>query len=334
MKSILSTLSAPKEKGAKRIVFPEPIAEKPSNGRDDVMPFEACEFAQYFLKKVPDLLSSKQSYEFKYDGLIKKIRETDYYDSSWETYEPDHYSLIKSRIDSEFYKLKHCYRLLAINFFVSLITLALTSKEAQQTAFGYGLVSFCLLANLRCKLNVIHNTYSILEDLNKTHFSIKYLTKKLNKKKALSAFFNKIKTLNNFKRNKFFDSYKYYLCSPKLQLCGPRLNRFEHPHVPHIDEIRFHMFYSYFNCHSNENYKLDFLDSIVNQLSAGTLKKGLFFLLKDLIPPHANKKEVENLTETLTAAIANESLEDITEFLVLSNKLNRLDTPFCWMHGA
>ena len=45
-----------------------------------------------------------------------------------------------------------------INFFASLITFALTSKEAQQTAFGYGLISFCLLANLKHRLNVIYDT--------------------------------------------------------------------------------------------------------------------------------------------------------------------------------
>ena len=71
-----------KSKGKCR-VFPEPIAEKPSNLQDDAMPFEPCEFAQYFLHKVPDLLSRKQSLEFRYDYLIKKIRETHYYDSFW-----------------------------------------------------------------------------------------------------------------------------------------------------------------------------------------------------------------------------------------------------------
>ena len=200
--SILSTLMPVKSKG-KGHVFPAAIYEEPANFQDDVMPFEPCEFAQYFLHKVPDLLSSKHSLEFKYAYLVKKIRETHYYDSSWREYKLKYSPLIKERIDSEFYKLKHSYCLLMINFFASLITFALTSKEAQQTAFGYGLISFCLLANLKCKLNVIHDNYSILEDLNKTHFSIERVTKKINTKKALSAFFNKIKILNNFKSNNF-----------------------------------------------------------------------------------------------------------------------------------
>ena len=174
----------PKNEGAKHRVFPAAIYEESSNVQDEVMPFEACEFAQYFLNNVPDLLSSKHSLEFKYACLTKKIRETHYYDSSWREYKVKYSPLIKKRIDSEFYKLKHSYCLLSINFSVSLIALAFTSKEAQQIAFGYGLVSFCLLVNLKYKLNVIHDTYSILEDLNKTHFSLERETKKINTKKA------------------------------------------------------------------------------------------------------------------------------------------------------
>ena len=69
--SILSTLMPVKSKG-KGHVFPAAIYEEPANFQDDVMPFEPCEFAQYFLHKVPDLLSSKHSLEFKYAYLVKK----------------------------------------------------------------------------------------------------------------------------------------------------------------------------------------------------------------------------------------------------------------------
>ena len=303
-------------KGAKSRIFPSVIYEEPSNVKDNVIPFEDCEFARYFLNEVLDLLNLKLSCQVSCDDLIKLLRETNYYDSSWDDYKKEYYPLIKNRIDSDFYKLSHSFFLIAINFLASLVVFPIISKETKEVAFGYSFISFCLLVTLKPKLNVIYNNYSILESLNNTNYSIGRLTKKLNKKNAMHAFFNKIKMLNNFKSNIFFDSYKYYLCSPNL-------NRFELPDIQHLDEDRLFNFYLYFNHYSEKKYKLPFLDSVVNQLSEATLRKGLLELFKGLINTIRRKEDSELLTEMLELAMAEESLGGIAEFLTSYEQLKK-----------